>query len=1030
MANTGTWFLELPEFKMFSDRKGTIAWITGMPGSGKSVLAAIAIEYLEKHNIASKDLGIAFAFIRYTESRTLRDILSSLIAQLVEGSYMACSLIHSFYSQSIAKEGAELLESDMIEGLEKIAGALGVVHIVIDGLDEANDQVKDSLLEVLVTSKTNLLILSRPLDLYIHHTPDALFVSIQAQTADIELYVTDQVKRSSRLNAVLQGRPELVKELSTRIKEKANGMFLLAKLQMELIMSSCNSINSLFKALDKLPYGIDEMYRATLDRIAAQPEEDVSIAHRTFVRLVYEFSPWNADTRPMSAEDLRHYLAVSFENQTFDKGDLVPIPLILSTCCGLVIAEEGDQGFPEIRFIHYTTKEFMKNIQFSNIPVEPSPFLAVISMIYLDPHLEPLLALESRPPEELDQYFYANPFLYHAQRSWGFHARMSQRQGLLPRYTHWFLSKNQRYPFIKSSYSPVTSLFGLHLAAIHGLVDVITENTALPCEPIGPEGYTPFHYAAMEGRPDTFRALVLIHQGAELTTAGGQTFMHLAVKHRREGFVRELLLWLENLSPEEVQRHLQSFDINAQDSEKMTPLMLAVSEGWTPGIASLLATRRDIQVNMVDKDGVSAFMLACGCKTSDFAEVLISSFPELDFDRRCNHGRTALMRAARGGNVQVAKLLLSRNPAIVNDVDSAGWTALLHAAYLAIPDQREDILRLLLEHGADQGAKPTAGAVQLTAFLYTANWPWIQRNRRDHEGTARVPLLELYLSFQPESIHQRDHKGRTALMLAIREGGDPPTLSLLLNRSAVAINAQDAEGLTAFLHAFRLLSKINLAEIVETDYPPEAVAFIRSRRKRSDISQSCLRYRRCHALVRDLLLVPSLDASKHDNMGRMALEWACLSAGSHLLGREGFDQYRELYLKEGDMQRQFESTVGFFFATLHRIANHEGTRWNRHAFHRAAVVACSTLADPILARFLQEGWVRQAFEWTVDENCAVVLLVQASGRKCRVAIGVILEYLGLLGSGWDTRWFGSSGVDVAKMFCDLDCSWHTEILSF
>jgi hypothetical protein len=120
---------------------------------------------------------------------------------------------------------------------------------------------------------------------------------------------------------------------------------------MELIMSSCNSINSLFKALDKLPYGIDEMYRATLDRIAAQPEEDVSIAHRTFVRLVYEFSPWNADTRPMSAEDLRHYLAVSFENQTFDKGDLVPIPLILSTCCGLVIAEEGDQGFPEIHFI-------------------------------------------------------------------------------------------------------------------------------------------------------------------------------------------------------------------------------------------------------------------------------------------------------------------------------------------------------------------------------------------------------------------------------------------------------------------------------------------------------------------------------------------------------------------------------------------------------------------------------------------------------------------------------------------------------
>lgn len=127
--------------------------------------------------------------------------------------------------------------------------------------------------------------------------------------------------------------------------------FLLAKLQMELIMSSCNSINSLFKALNKLPSGIDEMYRATLDRIEAQPEEDVSIAHRTFIRLVYEFNPRYPATRPMSAEDFRYYLAVSFENQVFDKGDLVPIPLILSTCCGLVIAEEGDWGISELRFI-------------------------------------------------------------------------------------------------------------------------------------------------------------------------------------------------------------------------------------------------------------------------------------------------------------------------------------------------------------------------------------------------------------------------------------------------------------------------------------------------------------------------------------------------------------------------------------------------------------------------------------------------------------------------------------------------------
>ena len=185
---------------------------------------AIAVEYLEKSTAVSRDVAIAFAFIRYNDRHTLRDILSSLLAQLVEGNDTACTLVHSLYSQTVAKVGVELLESDMAGALKRITKALGMVYIVLDGMDEANDQVKDRLLEALVTSGANLLILSRPLDLYTHHTPGALFVSIQAQTEDIGLYVADQVERNSRLKAILHGKPELAEKLSSRIKEKANGM--------------------------------------------------------------------------------------------------------------------------------------------------------------------------------------------------------------------------------------------------------------------------------------------------------------------------------------------------------------------------------------------------------------------------------------------------------------------------------------------------------------------------------------------------------------------------------------------------------------------------------------------------------------------------------------------------------------------------------------------------------------------------------------------------------------------------------------
>ncbi|KAJ3538395.1 hypothetical protein NMY22_g5185 [Coprinellus aureogranulatus] len=79
MAKTGTWFLERPEFKRFVAKKGTIVWATGMPGSGKTILAAISIEYLENTVQNLHGMAIAFAFIRYTEQFTLRSILASLV---------------------------------------------------------------------------------------------------------------------------------------------------------------------------------------------------------------------------------------------------------------------------------------------------------------------------------------------------------------------------------------------------------------------------------------------------------------------------------------------------------------------------------------------------------------------------------------------------------------------------------------------------------------------------------------------------------------------------------------------------------------------------------------------------------------------------------------------------------------------------------------------------------------------------------------------------------------------------------------
>lgn len=169
-------------------------------------------------------MAIAFAFLRYTEPHTSLEVLSALLSQFAEAHDGACATIRRVYDRIIAKKGAKLKESDMISIFRDIVSSLSKVYVVLDGLDEASDELKNRLLRTLVSSGVNLLILSRPLEIFTHHTPDAIRLSIQARTEDIGRYVEDQVNQSARLQSILRGKPELVKLLCERVKEKSDGM--------------------------------------------------------------------------------------------------------------------------------------------------------------------------------------------------------------------------------------------------------------------------------------------------------------------------------------------------------------------------------------------------------------------------------------------------------------------------------------------------------------------------------------------------------------------------------------------------------------------------------------------------------------------------------------------------------------------------------------------------------------------------------------------------------------------------------------
>ncbi|KAF5340621.1 hypothetical protein D9611_007364 [Ephemerocybe angulata] len=404
MPNTGLWFFELPQFRQLVSEKGVVIWATGMPGSGKTVLSSASAQRLQETFKDHQDVATVFTLIQYDDRLETRDILASFLTQLLEERNLIQGLMEFEYNSSKA---IPLNVQEMSGVLRRVMKPLSKLFVVIDGLDEAADDVKDELLDELGSLQANILLTSRPMDLFSKsHLPNALHVTIEAHSEDIEAFVEGRIKKNSRLRSILGGKPELIQKLKSRIKVTSWGMFLVARLQMDAVRN-CRSVNDLFKKLDGVPSGLDDMYRHTLQRILSQDEEDVGIASRVFFWLLHAFVP-------LSPEELQEALAVSFEDRSFDPGDIVPINVILSVCCGLVEVTKT-----AVRFIHYTAQEYIKAASFDALRGPPSPFLATTCLVYLTWHLTSLETSESSTEPETFQFApYAYKYMVkHAQES-------------------------------------------------------------------------------------------------------------------------------------------------------------------------------------------------------------------------------------------------------------------------------------------------------------------------------------------------------------------------------------------------------------------------------------------------------------------------------------------------------------------------------------------------------------------------------------------------------------------------------------
>jgi hypothetical protein len=85
-AGTGQWLIESAEFMRWEKGHDKTLFCCGMPGAGKTMIAAIAIDHISTTAPTDK-VGLAYVFCNYKSEgdQSALGLLSALLRQLVEG---------------------------------------------------------------------------------------------------------------------------------------------------------------------------------------------------------------------------------------------------------------------------------------------------------------------------------------------------------------------------------------------------------------------------------------------------------------------------------------------------------------------------------------------------------------------------------------------------------------------------------------------------------------------------------------------------------------------------------------------------------------------------------------------------------------------------------------------------------------------------------------------------------------------------------------------------------------------------------
>jgi hypothetical protein len=198
---TGLWFLDTLEFNEWIHGARQTLFCPGMPGAGKTMMAAMAIDHLSK-TIQNDTNGVAYIYCNYQAQagQNTTILLAAILRQLVQARRSIPEPVSRLYELHSSRGTRPSLE-EIFSTLQSILRSYSSVYLVIDALDECLDedrthrQLLARVRGLQKEANLHLMVTSRFIPEIGEEFRQATRLEVRASDEDVKKFIAGQIYR-------------------------------------------------------------------------------------------------------------------------------------------------------------------------------------------------------------------------------------------------------------------------------------------------------------------------------------------------------------------------------------------------------------------------------------------------------------------------------------------------------------------------------------------------------------------------------------------------------------------------------------------------------------------------------------------------------------------------------------------------------------------------------------------------------------------------------------------------------------------